>query len=91
MAALAGEVSKQIKGHSEGAKGFRPWWDTIEDNLLYGFVILGLITLPMTFFSRTPIECTPHGDEDISEVSEITIEYTLCSAQLNIPPYRLKE
>ena len=23
MAALAGEVSKQIKGHSEGEKGFR--------------------------------------------------------------------
>ena len=41
MAAIAGELSKQIKGHSEGGKGFRPWWDTIEDNLLYAFVILG--------------------------------------------------
>jgi hypothetical protein len=62
MAAVAGEVSKQIKGHSEGAKGFRPWWDVIEDNLLYSFVVLGLITLPMTFFSKTPIECTKHPD-----------------------------
>ncbi len=41
MAAIAGELSKQIKGHSEGAQGFRPWWDTVEDNLMYAFVILG--------------------------------------------------
>ena len=44
MAAIAGELSKQIKGHSEGAQGFRPWWDTVEDNLMYAFVILGKIT-----------------------------------------------
>ncbi|XP_059090317.1 uncharacterized protein LOC131886098 [Tigriopus californicus] len=60
MAAIAGELSKQIKGHSEGAQGFRPWWDTVEDNIMYSFVILGMVTLPMTFFSKTPIECTPH-------------------------------
>lgn len=41
MAAIAGEISKQIKGHSEGALGFRPWWDTVEDNLMYAFVVLG--------------------------------------------------
>ncbi len=41
MAAVAGELSKQIKGHSEGVQGFRPWWDTFEDNLMYAFVILG--------------------------------------------------
>ena len=62
MAAIAGELSKQIKGHSEGEKGFRPWWDTVEDNLLYAFVMLGMVSLPMTFFSKTPIECTPHPD-----------------------------
>ena len=89
MAAIAGELSKQIKGHSEGAQGFRPWWDTVEDNLMYAFVLLGkklslfldepvslfflftgMITLPMTFFSKTPIECTPHpklwGNETMS-------------------------
>ena len=41
MAAIAGELSKQIKGHSEGAQGFRPWWDTVEDNVMYAFVVLG--------------------------------------------------
>ena len=41
MAALAGDLSKAIKGQSEAAQAFRPWWDTLEDNLLYGFVILG--------------------------------------------------
>ena len=73
MAAVAGELSKQIKGHSEGEKSFRPWWDTIEDNIMYAFVILGMITLPMTFFSKTPIECTLHPDrwDNITTVSKI--------------------
>ena len=44
MAALAGELNRQIKGHSEGEKGFRPWWDTVEDNLMYAFVLLGKVT-----------------------------------------------
>lgn len=46
MAAIAGELSKQIKGHSEGAQGFRPWWDTVEDNIMYSFVILGKANNP---------------------------------------------
>jgi hypothetical protein len=41
MAALAGDLSRQILGHSDAAKAFRPWWDTLEDNLLYAFVVLG--------------------------------------------------
>ena len=41
MAALAGDLSKQILGHSESTKAFRPWWDNIEDQILYGFVLTG--------------------------------------------------
>ncbi len=43
MAALAGDLSKQIKGHSEAAQAFRPWWDNLEDNFMYSFVILGIM------------------------------------------------
>ena len=41
MAALAGDLSRKILGHSDAAKAFRPWWDTLEDNLLYAFVVMG--------------------------------------------------
>ena len=41
MAALAGDLSKAILGQSDAAKAFRPWWDVLEDNLLYSFVIFG--------------------------------------------------
>ena len=40
MAALAGDLSKVILGHSEADKAFRPWWDVIEDYMLYFFVIM---------------------------------------------------
>ena len=43
MAALGGELSRKILTHSDAEKAFRPWWDTLEDNLLYAFVILGKI------------------------------------------------
>ena len=41
MAALAGDLSKQSLGHSESVKAFRPWWDNLEDQILYGFVLTG--------------------------------------------------
>ncbi len=37
-----------------------------------------MVTLPMTFFSKTPIECTPHPknfDQNITEVRESPLEY----------------
>ena len=41
MAAIAGDLSRKILGHSDAAKAFRPWWDTLEENLLYTFVVMG--------------------------------------------------
>ena len=56
----------------------RPWWDVMEDYMLYFFVVMstldtnkyvdhvmyvdtaGMVTLPMTFLSNTPIDCTIH-------------------------------
>eukprot|EP00093_Oithona_nana_P010782 10782.XXX_386728_386417_1 [CDS] Oithona nana genome sequencing. len=60
MAALAGDLSKQILGHSESVKAFRPWWDNLEDQILYGFVLTGVVLLTMSFLGGTPVECTLH-------------------------------
>ena len=52
MAALAGDLSKAILGQSDAAKAFRPWWDVLEDNLLYSFVIFGKKILIIFFFQK---------------------------------------
>ena len=41
MAALAGDLSKQLLGQSDASKAFRPWWDTIEDGVMYSLVVMG--------------------------------------------------
>ena len=53
----------------------RPWWDVMEDSMMYFFVVMseykqcclfaelwwpGMVTLPMTFLSNTPLDCTIH-------------------------------
>ena len=32
---------KALFGQSDAEKTFRPWWDNLEDVLLYGLIILG--------------------------------------------------
>ena len=41
MAALAGDLTKQILGQSDAVKAFRPWWDSLEDGIMYALVIMG--------------------------------------------------
>ena len=41
MAAIAGDLTKSILGHSDADKAFRPWWDNLEDAVLYSFVVMG--------------------------------------------------
>ena len=41
MAALAGDLSKQILGHSDATKAFRPWWDVVQDGIMYSLVVMG--------------------------------------------------
>ena len=39
-------------------KLFRPWWDNLEDFIMYGIITLGLIVSPFQVFSWTPLSCT---------------------------------
>ena len=40
MAQLAGDLSHAIMGQTDAEKAFHPWWDHMEDKLLYFFVVM---------------------------------------------------
>ena len=41
MGAVASSVAKSVLGHSDAEKAFRPWWDTVQDHLIYGLITIG--------------------------------------------------
>jgi len=45
-------------GQTDAEKTFRPWWDNLEDVLLYGLIIIALILYPTSIISNAPLECT---------------------------------
>ena len=45
MTAIAGDLTQKILGHSDADKAFRPWWDNLEDGVLYSFVVMGMFLL----------------------------------------------
>ena len=56
MAMLGSALMGGLMSHSDAEKMFRPWWDAIEDFVIYGLILLGLIVGPTTIFNGTP--CT---------------------------------
>jgi len=59
MATLGTALLGSLMGHTDAEKMFRPWWDTLEDFVIYGLIMLGLIISPTTIFNGTPLYCTP--------------------------------
>ncbi len=41
MATLGEALVSKVLGHTAAEKAFRPWWDDLEDYLIYGLVTLG--------------------------------------------------
>ena len=41
MAVLGTALAKEFLGFDDANKAFRPWWDTTQDMLMYGMVVLG--------------------------------------------------
>ena len=37
---------------------FRPWWDSVEDNIVYTILILALFLLPTSVLITTSLDCT---------------------------------
>ena len=58
MATLGSALINKVLGHSDAEKVFRPWWDKLEDFLIYGLVMLGLMVVPTSMVMGTPLECT---------------------------------
>ena len=58
MATLGSAIITRVFGHSQAEKVFRPWWDNLEDFLLYGLVMLGLVVAPTSMITGSPLECT---------------------------------
>ena len=45
MAVVGGALLDKFIGTSEAEKAFQPWWDTVEDFLVYGLIMLGKIQI----------------------------------------------
>ena len=45
MASLGASLVTEVLGHSAAEKTFRPWWDILEDYLLYGLITLGKLSI----------------------------------------------
>lgn len=63
MAAIGSLLMNKAFGHSEAEKAFRPWWDSLEDFLIYSLVLLGVITVPTAIITGTPLDCSPCHDD----------------------------
>ena len=58
MSAILTALKDKVLGHTDAEKAFRPWWNTLEDFLLYGLVMLGIIIVPTAMVTGTPLDCT---------------------------------
>ena len=52
MAVLGTALAKELLGFDDANKAFRPWWDTTQDFLMYGMVVLGMNALFLPIIER---------------------------------------
>ena len=57
MAAVGTALLGRVLGHSKAEKAFRPWWDSLEDFLIYGLVKIGVVLVPNAIITGTPLDC----------------------------------
>ena len=50
MASLGDKMVSTLFGQSEAEKTFRPWWDNLEDFLVYGLILLGKLIYQILMF-----------------------------------------
>ena len=78
MAAIGAALLGKVLGHSEAEKAFRPWWDSLEDYLIYGLVMIGVVLVPTAIITGTPLDCNYCQADFCGSFtnSTTTIEYT---------------
>ena len=58
MAAVLGSMlMSKVESRNDHEKAFLPWWDVMEDYMVYGLVLVGLILIPQAVVSGTPLFC----------------------------------
>jgi len=70
MAAIGTALMSRVLGHSAAEKAFRPWWDSLEDFLIYGLVMLGIIIVPTAIITGTPLDCNYCQEDFCQNVHE---------------------
>ena len=55
--AAVGTALVNALGHSDAEKAFRPWWDSLNDYLIYGLIRIGIVLVPTTIAQGTPLDC----------------------------------
>ena len=45
MSAIGERLATSVFGQSDAEKAFRPWWDNLEDFLIYGIILLGMSSI----------------------------------------------
>lgn len=63
MEVVDGELIQQLLGHSKAEIVFRPWWDRVEDVLIYSLLMLGLVVAPTAMVLGSPLQCTLCKDD----------------------------
>ena len=52
MGAVASSVAKSVLGHTDAENAFRPWWDSVQDHLIYGLITTGKLGVFRNIYSR---------------------------------------
>ena len=50
-AAVGATVAGKVLGRTKAERAFRPWWDELEDQLIYGLLTLGKILYSLLYHS----------------------------------------
>ena len=47
----------RVVTHSKAEMAFHPWWDDMEDYMVYGLVMVGIVLIPSAIVTGTPLDC----------------------------------
>ena len=42
MAQIGTDLMTRVVGHTEAERAFRPWWDIVEDYIIYALAMMGI-------------------------------------------------
>ena len=47
----------RVVSHTKAEMAFHPWWDDMEDYMVYGLVMVGIVLIPSAIVTGTPLDC----------------------------------